>query len=116
VLGFIMFNKALIALVVVLFSLQAMAAGTTVINGKNIKNREQLYATFSKELNLTKTNAKSLETLYENLTSDVSGSLVIKIKNLNLLKLKIGSDYIDALVNVVVEASEENSKIVFVLE
>jgi RNAse (barnase) inhibitor barstar len=113
--GDFMLNKALFALVGILMSFQVMASGSVLINGKEIKNREQLHALFAKDLNYSR-YGKTIDSLYENLSLDFSSESIIKIKHVNLLKAKLGTEYITAVVNSIIAASEENSRVILVLE
>ncbi|MDD4975204.1 MAG: barstar family protein [Bacteriovorax sp.] len=111
-----MFKKALLALGGIFLSLQVMASGSVLISGKEIKSREQLHAIFAKQLNFPRFYAKTLDSLYDNLSSDYSGESVIKIKHVNLLKAKLGTDYIDAMIQAIMDAAEDNPRIILVLE
>ncbi|MDO9183033.1 MAG: barstar family protein [Bacteriovorax sp.] len=111
-----MFIKALLALCGIIFSFQVMASGSVLINGKEIKNREQLQAIFAKQLNFPSFAGKNLDSLYDVLSSDYSGDSVIKIKHVNLLKAKLGTDYIDAMIQAIMDAAEDNPRIILVLE
>lgn len=113
VMGFFMFKKALLAFCVISLSFQVMASGSVLINGKEIKNREQFHAVFAKQLNFPNLVGK---TLYDNLSSDNSGESIIKIKHVNLLKAKLGSDYVDTMIQFIMDAAEDNPRIIFVLE
>jgi RNAse (barnase) inhibitor barstar len=115
-MGFFMIKKTLLVLVGSLLSSQTFASGSVLINGKNIKNREELHQAFAKQLNFPINYRKNIDSLYENLSSDYSSESIIKIKNVNLLKAKIGSEYIEAMIQSIINASEENSRIILVLE
>ena len=111
-----MLKKALLALSGILLSFQVLASGSVLINGKEIKNREQLHAIFAKQLNFNHLYGKTLDSLYENLSTDYSGDCIIKIKNVNLLKAKLGTDYIEAIIQAIMDASEDNPHVILVLE
>lgn len=111
-----MLKKALLACSVIFFSFNAMALNTALINGREIKNREELHAVFAKQLNFPHFYGKTLESLYDNLSTTYSKDSVIKIKNINLLKVKLGTEYIDSMIQAIMDASNENDKIVLVLE
>ena len=113
---FSMIKKALVLLVGMFLSHQVMASGSALINGKDIKNHNELHSAFAKQLNFPPKYGKSLDALYENLSIDYSGESIIKIKYLNLLKAKIGTEYIEAFIASIREASEENPRIILVLE
>ena len=111
-----MCKKALLALVGVLLSFQVYASGSVVINGKLIKDRDSLHAIFAKQLNFPSNYGKTLDSLYENLSSDYSGESIIKIRPINLLKAKLGSDYINSMIQIIMNAAENNSHIILVIE
>ncbi|MBC7539844.1 MAG: barstar family protein [Bacteriovorax sp.] len=111
-----MLKKALLALGGMILSLQVMASGSVLINGKEIKNREQLHAIFAKQLNFPHFYAKNLDSLYDNLSSDFSSESIIKIKHVNLLKAKLGTEYIDAMIQAIMDAAEDNPRVILVLE
>lgn len=115
-MGFFMLKKALLALGGILLSFQVMASGSVLINGKEIKTREQLHAIFAKQLNFHQFYGKTLDSLYDNLSSDYSGESVIKIKHVNLLKAKLGTEYIDGMIQAIMDAAEDNPRIILVLE
>ena len=113
---FFMIKKALVILVGMLFTLQVMASGSVLINGKDIKNHNDLHTSFAKQLSFPLNYRKNLDALYDILSTDYSGESIIKIKHLNLLKAKIGTEYMEAFVASIREAAEENPRIILVLE
>lgn len=113
VMGFFMFKKALLALIATLLSFQVMASGSALINGKEIKNREQLDSIFVKQLKLAPLSKTSL---FNSLSTDYSGDTIIKIKHVNLLKAKLGPEYIDSMVQAIIDAADDNQHIILVIE
>ena len=111
-----MLKKALLALGGMHLSFQVMASGSVLIDGQEMKNREQLHTVFARQLNFPHFYGKTLESLYDNLASDYSGGSIIKIKHVNLLKAKLGTEYIDATIQVIMDASTDNPRIILVLE
>jgi ribonuclease inhibitor len=109
-------KRAIIALGATVMSYQAMAAGSITINGKEVKNQAQLHTMIAKELNFPNSYGKNLDALYEVLSADYSGQTMIKIKSVSILKSKLGADYVDAMVRAVSDASQDNPKIVLLLE
>ena len=105
-------KKTIIMLLVFVFSFQVIASGAIIINGKEIKNRDQLHALFSKKL----INGKNFDSLYETLSTDYSGDSIIKINHVNLLKAKLGSEYIDAKIQAIMDAAADNPHVILVLE
>jgi len=109
-------KNALIALGGMLMSFQLMASGSVLINGKEIKSRDHLHTYLAKQLNFPSYYGKNLDSLYDVLSTDYKGQTVIKIKFLGILKSKLGADYTDALIQVIMDASEDNPRIVLLLE
>lgn len=109
-------RNAMIALGVLFLSFQAMASGTVLINGKEIKSQEHLHTTLAKELNFPRQYGKNLDALYDTLITDFSGQTIIKIKFVSFLKSKLGPEYVEALIQSIMDASDDNSKVVLVLE
>ena len=114
--GVVFMKSAFIALGGLLMSFQLMAAGSVLISGKEIKSRDHLHTYLAKQLNFPNYYGKNLDSLYDVLSTDYSSQTVIKIKFLSILKSKLGADYIDALIQVIMDASEDNPKIVLLLE
>ena len=109
-------KKAFIALGGMLMSFQIMAAGSVMINGKEIKSRDHLHTVLAKELSFPSYYGKNLDSLYDVLSTDFKGQTVIKIKFIQILKSKLGADYIEALIQVIMDASEDNPRIILLLE
>ena len=99
-----------------LFSLQVMASGTILIDGKEIKNRELLHKHISKSLNFPRYYGKTLDSLYDLLSTDYSGDSIIKIKHVSILKAKIGTEYIEGMVQAIIDAAEDNPRVILVIE
>lgn len=111
-----LWKKALVTLGSILFSFQVMAAGSALINGKEIKTRDQLHIILAKQLNFPIHYGRNLDALYDMLSSDYSGANIIKIKHVNLLKAKLGSEYIDGFVQAIMDAAQDNPHVILVLE
>lgn len=109
-------RSALVAIGGLLMSFQLMAAGSVLINGKEIKSRDHLHTYLAKQLNFPTYYGKNLDSLYDVLSSDYKAQTVIKIKFVSILKSKLGADYTDALIQVIMDASEDNPRIVLLLE
>lgn len=109
-------KNAIIAFSVAMMSFQVMASGTVLINGKEIKSQDQFHTVIAKQLNFPANYGKSVDALYETLSSDYSGQTIIKIKSLSILRNKLGADYIDGVIRNISDASEDNPKIVLLLE
>lgn len=107
---------ALVVVMSLFFSLQAFASGTVLIDGKEIKNREQLHATFAKNLKFPAYYGKTLDGLYDILSTDYSGETIIKFKHLNILKAKLSTEYVEGLVQTIMDAAEENNRVILLLE
>lgn len=109
-------RNAMMALGGMLMSFQVMASGSVLINGKEIKSQDHLHTILAKQLNFPNHYGKNLDALYDMLSTDFSGQTVIKIKFVSILKSKLGSDYTDALIQAIMDASEDNPKVILVLE
>lgn len=109
-------KSAFIALSGLLMSFQLMASGSVLISGKEIKSRDHLHTFLAKQLNLPTYYGKNLDSLYDVLSADYASQTIIKIKFLSILKSRLGADYIDALIQVIMDASEDNPRIVLLLE
>ena len=109
-------KRAMVAISGALLSFQVMASGSVVISGKDIKNRDQLHALLAKQLNFPHYYGKNADALYDTLSSDFSGDSIIKISHVNLLKAKLGSDYIESVIQAIMDASEDNPRVILVLE
>lgn len=116
-LGFSMLIKsAVVSLVAALFSFQVMASGTVLIDGKEIKNHDQLHNLIAKQLNFPHFYGKTLDSLYDILSTDYSGYSVIKIKHVSILKAKLGTEYIEGMIQAIMDAAEDNARVILVLE
>lgn len=111
-----MLKKALWALGGMLLSFHVLASGSVLIHGKEIKDREQFHAALAKQLNFPSFYGKTAESLYDNLSSDYSGENIIKIKYVNLLKAKLGTVYIDGMIQAIMDAARDNPRVIMVLE
>lgn len=109
-------RKAIIGLGAMFLSFQLMASGSVLINGKEIKSQDHLHTVLAKELNFPRYYAKNLDSLYDVLSTDFSSQTVIKIKFLSILKSKLGADYTEAFIQAIMDASEDNPKVVLLLE
>ena len=112
------YRKVIIAMSSLLLSFQLMASSSNsaMINGKEIKTREQLHLLLAKQLGFPHYYAKNADALYDTLSSDFSGDSIIKIKHVNLLKVKLGTDYINSVIQAIMDAAEDNPRIILVLE
>lgn len=109
-------KKTAIALGGILMSFQLLASGSALINGKEIKSQDHLHTILAKQLNFPSHYGKNLDALYDTLSSDFSGQTIIKIKSIGILKSKLGQEYIEALIQAIQDASEDNPKVVLLIE
>ncbi len=98
------------------FCLNAAGAGSVLISGKQINSKDQLHQLIAKELKFSPGYPKNLDALYDELSSDLDGDSIIKIKNLNLLRAKVGREYTDGFVQAIIDSAEENPRLILVLE
>lgn len=111
-----LWNKVVVTLSVVLLSFRVMASGTISLDGKDIKSRDDLHSLLIKKLNFPSYYSRTLNSVYEILSTDLKSDNVIKIKHVSLLKAKLGADYVDGFIQSVMDASEDNPRIIMVVE
>ncbi len=109
-------KTAVVALGAMLMSFQVLASGSVLINGKEVKSQEHIHTMIAKQLNFSSSYGKNLDSLYDTLSTDLSNNTVIKIKYLSILKSKLGADYMEALIQAISDASQDNPKVVLLLE
>lgn len=109
-------KKLLSAFIAFLFCFNLFASGTVMLNGKQIKNKEDLHVVIAKGLNFPSFYGKNLDALYDVLSNDTAGDSVIKIKSASILKQRIGVNYFDALLETINAASDNNPKVILILE
>jgi ribonuclease inhibitor len=110
------FQYALMLMLGLFFSLQVMAAGTVLIEGKELKNRDEMHALVAKNLKFPTYYLKTLDSLYDILSTDFTGDTIIKFKHINILKAKLGPEYVDSLVSTIMDAAEDNHRLILLLE
>jgi RNAse (barnase) inhibitor barstar len=108
--------KILISLSVVFFSVTAFAKGNVLIDGKKIKTREDMQHLIEKQLQLPNNSGKDLDAVYDELMSDINSESIVRLKHLASLRSKVGVEYVDEFIEAVSEASDENARVVLVLE
>lgn len=111
-----LFKYAFTFVASLLFSFNVFASGSVLIDGKEIKNREQLHTILAKNLKFPAYYGKNLDALYDVLSTDFSGETIIKFKHINSLRAKLGSEYVEGLVQTIMDAAEENNRIILLLE
>jgi ribonuclease inhibitor len=109
-------RNAFVALSGILMSFQVMASGTALINGKEVKSQDHLHTMLAKQLNFPTHYGKNLDSLYDILSTDFGGQTIIKIQSLSILISKLGPDYTNALILAIRDASEDNPKVVLLIE
>lgn len=109
-------SLGLIFLLTLISTSQLEAKGVVRLSGKEIRSRQQLFVQMARELKFPAFFNHSLDSLYDVLITDVRGENIIKIKNLNLLKARLGDEFSDELIRTILDASEENPRLILVLE
>jgi ribonuclease inhibitor len=109
-------RNTMVALSGMLMSFQVLASGSVLINGKEVKSQDHLHTMLAKQLNFPSHYGKTLDSLYDVLSTDYGGQTIIKIKSLGILRSKLGADYTDALIAAIQDASEDNPKVVLLVE
>lgn len=99
-----------------MFSFSVWASGTVILNGKVIKNKEDLHKTLAKGLHFPLYYGNNLDALYDILVNDTSAESVIKLKSIDILKARVGHEYLEKFVQTINDASEENPRVILVLE
>lgn len=109
-------KKLIFSILFMCLSFGVYASGSVLINGKQIKSKEEVHTILAKGLNFPKYYGKNFDALYDLLITDVSGESIIKIKNANLLKIKLGAEFVQELIETIGQASEENPRVILLLE
>jgi len=109
-------RNAMVALSGILMLFQVFVSGSVLINGKEVRSQDHLHSILAKELNFPSHYGKTLDSLYDILSTDFGGQTIIKIKSLSILRSKLGADYTDALILAIRDASEDNPKVVLLVE
>ena len=109
-------KNAVAVSVAMLMSYQVMGAGSVLINGKEVKSQEDIHIQLAKQLSFPKSYGKTLDSLYYALITDMGNQNIIKIKHLSILKSKLGADYIESLIQIISDASQDNPKVVLLVE
>jgi RNAse (barnase) inhibitor barstar len=112
----IMKYKATLLLSVVIFSTQIYSSTNVIIDGKKIKNRNEMQIQLEKQLEMHRNSGKEIETVYETLLSDFKTESVIRIKHLESLRAKLGEQYVQDFIEMVSRASEDNLHVVLIIE
>lgn len=109
-------KTVIVTMCAILISFSAMASGVVLINGKQVKSQEHIHTILAEQLNFPKSYRKNLDALYDTLSTDLGNENTIKIKYLSILKSKLGADYVEALIQAISAASQDNPKVVLLLE
>ena len=109
-------RNTMVALGGMFMSFQVLASGSVLINGKEVKSQDHLHSLLAKQLNFPNHYGKNLDSLYDVLSTDYGGQTVIKIKSLSILRSKLGAEYTDALIAAIRDASDDNPKLVLLVE
>lgn len=109
-------NKVLTLIGCLLLSFQVYASGSVVINGKEVKSKEDLHLRLSKELKFPIYYGHNLDALYDVLSTDYSGESQIRIRFVEILKNKLGANYTEAFIQTIIDAAVVNSRIILILE
>ena len=109
-------KKFAFSILLMCLSCEVFASGNVLLNGKQIKTKEELHTALAKGLNFPKYYGKNLDALYDVLSTDVSGESIIKVKNVNFLRLKLGTEFVQEFLETIGQASEENPRVILLLE
>lgn len=108
--------KILFSLMMMLFSLSTFASGKVLLDGKKIKNLAEMHRLLEKQLQIPANSGKDLDAVYDVLLSDYKAESIVRVKHLEILRKKMGEEYIDEFIEVVGMASEDNAHVVLMLE
>jgi RNAse (barnase) inhibitor barstar len=86
------------------------------LDGKHIKSRDELQRILEKQLRLPINSAKNFDEVYNVLLADMKTESVVRIKHLEILKNKLGDQYIEDFIEVVNLAAEDNLHVILILE
>ena len=111
-----MFLRILVSLCILSFSINGFAAGNVQIDGKKIKNREDMQRLLEKQLHFPTNYDKVPDAVYEVLLADLKTESIVRIKHLEILRKKLGEQYVDDFIEAVDFAAEENIHVVLILE
>jgi RNAse (barnase) inhibitor barstar len=108
--------KILVLLFLVIFSAQLLASSNIVIDGKKTKNREEMQIQIEKQLEMRRNSGKDFEAIYEILQSDLKSESIIRIKHLDILRKKLGEQYVQDFIETIGRAAEDNLHVVLIIE
>lgn len=97
-------------------SLNTFAATNVLIDGKKFRANEDLPSVFRKQMNMPAVQNKNLDSVYDVLLSDFKTESIVRIKNVAILRRKLGDQYVNDFIDVVNQAAEDNSRVVLILE
>ena len=108
--------KNIACMAILSFSANSFAANNILIDGKKVKNSDDLIGIMKKQMTTLTAAGKSAETAYYILQSSARSENIVRIKNLAILRKKMGEQYVDDFISDINEAAEDNPKVVLVLE
>ena len=109
-------SKILLLIVLTFYVSSVMASGNVLIDGKTVKNKEDMQRILEKQLHFPTNYGKDLNNIYDGLLADFKSESVVRIKHLDVLRKKIGEQYIDEFIEVVGLAANDNLHVVLILE
>lgn len=109
-------KKVLITLMFLIVTVNSFASGSVLLNGKTIKTKQDLHKILAKDLHFPKFYGNNLDALFDTLVVDVSGETIIKLKFIDIMKKRLGTEYVDTLIETLSEAADENAKVIIVFE
>lgn len=109
-------SKILFSLLMLSFSLTTFASGKILLDGKKIKNLAEMQRLLEKQLQLPTNSGKDLNAVYDVLLADYKAESIVRVKHLEILRKKMGEQYIDDFIEVVSLASEDNAHVILILE
>ncbi len=106
----------MLILLTMIISMHSFASGTAVVNGNEIRTKEQLHNVLQKSLDFPKYYGRTLDSLFDVLSTDYSGETIIRLQNVSILKKRLGKEYVEDFFQVIADASEVNPRIILMIE
>jgi RNAse (barnase) inhibitor barstar len=111
-----MYFKIVALLFMMTLTIDTFAAGKVFLDGKKLKNREEMQLLLEKELMMPANTSKNFGAVYDVLLADYKTESLVRIKHLEILRKKMGKAYIEDFIEIVGQAAEDNAHVILILE
>jgi RNAse (barnase) inhibitor barstar len=108
--------KVLALLFTMTLSIETFAAGKVFLDGKKLKNRDEMQLLLEKELMMPAHASKNFGAVYDVLLADYKTESLVRIKHLEILRKKMGAEYIEDFIEIVGQAAEDNAHVILIME